>query len=251
MTAKPSLSFFCLIQQQKPAPIWEGLSASLHQSLQWCQCKDSALPVLIPAVLWSTSRQLCPPKPARTMQEKMIKQREMGVRASPLPPQGYWALPRSASGWHSWIWAASLKHTLFLLCFSQSSQRDRILLVSGKWEYPPSTQLTTCPLSSFCTGKCFRDLYYIHKNTRGTWLCHHTPTSVNIIMTLNHAEVFPICVPKGWQEVISPLLQTLYFEKKAFMHILVDLNTVDLAFLNHQIIRNYLKLDSDFETSSN
>lgn len=123
-----SLFFFCLIQQQKPAPIWEGLSASLHQSLQWCQCKDSALPVLIPAVLWSTSRQLCPPKPARTMQEKMIKQREMGVRASPLPPQGYWALPRSASGWHSWIWAASLKHTLFLLCFSQSSQRDRILL---------------------------------------------------------------------------------------------------------------------------
>lgn len=42
-----------------------------------------------------------------------------------------------------------------------------------------------------------------------------------------------------------------YFENKAFMHILVDLNTVDLGFLNHQIIYNYLELDSDFETSSN
>lgn len=42
-----------------------------------------------------------------------------------------------------------------------------------------------------------------------------------------------------------------YFENKAFMHILVDLNTVDLGFLNRQIICNYLKLDSDFETSFN
>lgn len=40
--------------------------------------------------------------------------------------------------------------TLFLQC-------DRILLVPGKWKYPTSTQVTTCPLSSFCTGQCYRN----------------------------------------------------------------------------------------------
>lgn len=142
----------------------------------------------------------------------------MGVRASPVPSHGYWALPIRASGWYSRIWAASLKHAPSLLYFSQpSSQRDRILLVSGKGEEdPPSTQLTTCPLSSFCTGKCYRNLNDINKNTTDTRLCHRSP--VSLLTSSLHWTIlrFSNLLSQGMIRSNLPVVTNALFWKESF-----------------------------------
>lgn len=121
------------------------------------------------------------------------KHREMGVRASPLPPQGYWGLPRSASGWCSRIWAASLKHALSLLCFFQNSPGTRKMGISTQHtvNYLPTQQLMYWPVVQESVLQKWKYNGYLA-------LPPHPDLSVNIITTQNHPEVLLICVPTGW-----------------------------------------------------